>query len=70
MSYGRPLKGKERRFPITIHTTQQMLDHIDAYVDDRASKGEAYSRSDFFNEAAETQLQHLGRWSDQDEDKN
>ncbi len=60
--YGRPLKGKSRRVPITVHSSIGMLDTIDAYVEerDKAEKG-AYSRSDFFNEAALAYLRQLGR---------
>jgi hypothetical protein len=60
--YGRPLKGKTRRVPITIHAATGMLDIIDEYVDERDRQQEgAYSRSDFYNEAAKFYLDHLGR---------
>lgn len=60
--YGRPLKGKTRRVPITVHAATGMLDIIDEYVEERDQhqKG-AYSRSDFYNEAAKFYLDHLGR---------
>lgn len=60
--YGRPLKGKSRRVPITVHSTIGVLDAIDDYVEERDSQEErAYSRSDFFNEAALLYLKQLGR---------
>lgn len=33
--YGRPLKGKTRRVPITVHTAIGILDIIDQYVEER-----------------------------------
>lgn len=60
--YGRPLKGKSRRVPITVHSTIGVLDAIDDYVEERDSQEQrAYSRSDFFNEAALLYLKQLGR---------
>ena len=60
--YGRPLKGKSRRVPITVHSTIGVLVAIDDYVEERDSQEErAYSRSDFFNEAALLYLKQLGR---------
>lgn len=61
MAYGRPLKGKTRRVPITIHAPVGMLDIIDSYVDERAeAEGRAYSRSDFYAEAATALLHSMG----------
>lgn len=61
-AYGRPMKGKSRRTPITVHSSVGLLDTIDEYVTERdAEEASAYSRSDFFNEAALFYLQHLGR---------
>ncbi len=58
---GRPLKGKTRRVPITIHAPTGKLDIIDEYVEKRNNQQEAsYSRSDFYNEAAILYLDHLG----------
>ena len=59
--YGRPLKGKTRRVPITVHTAIGILDIIDQYVEERNQEEKAYSRSDFYNEAARLYLEHLGR---------
>ena len=60
--YGRPLKGKSRRVPITVHSTIGVLDAIDDYVEERDSQEQrSYSRSDFFNEAALLYLKQLGR---------
>lgn len=61
MAYGRPLKGKTRRVPITIHAPVGMLDLIDGYVDKRTeADGKAYSRSDFYYEAATALLRSVG----------
>jgi transcriptional regulator of met regulon len=62
MAYGRPLKGKSRRVPITVHAPIDTLDIIDEYTDERDQQQDgAYSRSDFYNEAATFYLKHLGR---------
>lgn len=67
-NYGRPLKGKTRRVPITVHSSVGMLDIIDEYVEERDRQEEkAYSRSDFYNEAAVAYLKILGRVLDDDE---
>lgn len=51
--YGRPLKGKTRRVPITVYAAMGMIEEIDKYVEERNAQQEAaYSRSDFYNEAA------------------
>jgi len=61
-NYGRPMKGKTRRVPITVHSSVGVLDIIDDYVEERDRRQEgAYSRSDFYNEAATFYLKHLGR---------
>lgn len=60
-AYGRPLKGKTRRVPITVHVLIGMLDIIDEYVNERYQQQKGYSRSDFYNEAAKFYLEHLGR---------
>ncbi|MCD8308857.1 MAG: hypothetical protein LUD19_03300 [Clostridia bacterium] len=53
MRYGRPLKSGSRRIPITIHAPIKTLEAIDEYVSEYAeTSGTAYSRSDFYNEAA------------------
>lgn len=61
-NYGRPLKGKTRRVPITVHSSVGMLDIIDEYVEERDQQQDgAYSRSDFYNEAATAYLRQLGK---------
>lgn len=66
MAYGRKLKGTSRRVPITVHTPLDRLDMIDEYVDERRQQeGKAYSRSDFYEEAAQFYLKHLGRCTDE-----
>ncbi len=62
MGYGRKLKGTSRRVPITVHTPLDRLDVIDEYVEERRQQeGKAYSRSDFYEEAAALYLEKLGR---------
>lgn len=59
---GRPMKGKTRRIPYTIHINEETVTAIDAYADERSrEEGKAYSRSDFLNTAAENLLRQLGR---------
>ncbi len=68
MAYGRPMKGKSRRVPITVHSSIGLLDAIDEYVEERDSTQDgAYSRSDFFNEAALLYLRQLGREPEEEE---
>lgn len=57
MAYGRKMKGKARRIPITVHAGMDLIEIIDNYVDER---GGAYSRSDFYTEAATAYLKSLG----------
>lgn len=65
MAYGRKLKGATRRVPITVHAPLDRLDQIDCYVEERSREdGKAYSRSDFYEEAAMYYLQHLGKLPD------
>ena len=65
-AYGRPLKGKTRRVPITVHSPIGTLDIIDEYTEERDQQQEgAYSRSDFYNEAATFYLKHIGRLPDE-----
>lgn len=60
--YGRKLKGTSRRVPITVHAPLDRLDMIDEYVEERRQRdGKAYSRSDFYEEAATMYLKRLGR---------
>lgn len=57
---GRPLKNKGRRVPITVHLATNMLDVIDEYVRQRDEEQERqYSRSDFYNEAADFYLKAI-----------
>jgi hypothetical protein len=68
-NYGRPLKGKTRRVPITVHSSVGMLDIIDEYVEERDQQQEgAYSRSDFYNEAATAYLKLLGKLPEEEAD--
>lgn len=57
MAYGRPMKNKTRRVPITVHIPVGMLELIDRYTE---TCGTAYSRSDFYNDAAVALLQSKG----------
>lgn len=58
---GRPMKGKSRRAPITVHVPVGLLDAIDEYVEQRDdTETGAYSRSDFFCAAALAHLKSLG----------
>ncbi len=62
MALGRKLKGASRRVPITVHAPLDSLDLIDAYTEERSQEqGKAYSRSDFYEEAAKAYLKALGR---------
>ena len=67
--YGRPLKGRTRRVPITVHTAIGILDIIDQYVEERNQEEKSYSRSDFYNEAARLYLEHLGRLPEEEKDQ-
>ncbi|MEG1562186.1 MAG: hypothetical protein RR365_00835 [Bacteroides sp.] len=59
---GRPMKGKTRRIPYTIHLEEETVAAIDAYAEERSQEeGKAYSRSDFLNTAAESLLRSLGK---------
>lgn len=61
-TYGRKFKGASRRVPITVHAPLDRLDMIDEYVEERRQQdGKAYSRSDFYEEAAIMYLEKLGR---------
>lgn len=67
--YGRPLKGRTRRIPITVHTAIGILEIIDQYVEERAQEEKTYSRSDFYNEAARLYLEHLGRLPEEEKEQ-
>ena len=61
MRYGRPMKGKSRRLPVTIHIPADLLPIIDAHVDERADEMKsAYSRSEFVVEAVVALLRSRG----------
>ena len=70
--YGRPLKGKTRRVPITVHAATGILEIIDECVEERNRQQEGvYSRSDFYDEAVKLYLEHLGRMpKDKQADRN
>lgn len=57
MPYGRPMKGKYRRVPTTVHIPTGTLDIIDDYLE---AQGGTASRSDFINAAIDAQLKKLG----------
>lgn len=57
MPYGRPMKGKYRRVPTTVHIPTGTLDIIDEYLEEQGSRA---SRSDFINEAIDAYLEKLG----------
>ena len=69
IAFGRPLKGRTRRVPITVHASVGTLDIIDDYVEKRKTEQERqYSRSDFWNEAASMYMKHLGIAPEEDEE--
>jgi len=68
--HGRPLKGKTKRAPITVHAAVGLIEAIDEYVKERNQQQEAaYSRSDFYNEAAVLFLKHLERLPEEEKDE-
>lgn len=68
-NYGRPMKGKDRRVPITVHISVKELDIVEAYVEQRdKEKTGQYSRSDFFNEAVQAHLVALGLEKEEDKE--
>ena len=61
MPYGRPMKGKYRRVPATVHIPTGTLDIIDDYLEERNAKdGTKITRSDFIVEAIDARLKKLG----------
>ncbi len=61
MPYGRPMKGKFRRVPATVHIPTGVLDIIDEYLEERNAKdGTKITRSDFIVEAIEAHIKKLG----------
>lgn len=65
--YGRPMKGRTRRVPLTVHAPLDTLEAIDEYV---REQGGSFSRSDFYEEAAKRYLVAMGRIPDEDERGN
>lgn len=60
MPYGRPMKGKYRRVPATVHIPTGVLDIIDNYLEERnAQDGTKITRSDFIVEAIEAHIKKL-----------
>lgn len=62
MAYGRPLKGRTRRVPVTVHVAIGLLDIIDGHVEEtKQQQTGSYSRSDFYDEAVKLYLGRLGK---------
>ena len=59
---GRPIKGKSRRVPITVHVSIDTLDKIDKYVEEHVG----LTKSDFYNNACIFYMKHLGILKDDD----
>ncbi len=57
MAYGRPMKGKFRRVPTTVHIPTGTLDIIDDYLEQQPG---TTSRSDFIVAAIDAYLEKLG----------
>lgn len=57
MPYGRPMKGKYRRVPTTVHIPTGTLDIIDEYLEQQPG---VTSRSDFIVAAIDAYLKQLG----------
>ena len=57
MPYGRPMKGKFRRVPTTVHIPTGTLDVIDDYLEEQPGNT---SRSDFILAAINEYLEKLG----------
>lgn len=57
MAYGRPMKGKFRRVPTTVHIPTGTLDIIDDYLEQQPG---TTSRSDFIVAAIDAYLKKLG----------
>lgn len=57
MAYGRPMKGKYRRVPTTVHIPTGTLDVIDEYLEGQPG---TTSRSDFIVAAINEYLGKLG----------
>lgn len=57
MPYGRPMKGKYRRVPTTVHIPTGTLDIIDEYLEQQPG---TTSRSDFIVAAINDYMKKLG----------
>lgn len=64
MAYGRPMKGKFRRVPTTVHIPTGTLDIIDDYLEEQPG---TTSRSDFIVAAIDAYLKQLGLADDDGE---
>ena len=62
--YGRPMKGKYRRVPTTVHIPTGTLDIIDDYLEQQPGNT---SRSDFIVAAIDAYLKQLGIHDDASE---
>lgn len=61
MPYGRPMKGKFRRVPATVHIPTGVLDIIDNHLEEANERdGTKITRSDFIVEAIEEHIKRLG----------
>lgn len=61
MAYGRPMKGKFRRVPATVHIPTGVLDIIDTFLEESNERdGTKVTRSDFIVEAIEEHIKRLG----------
>lgn len=61
MPYGRPMKGKFRRVPATVHIPTGVLDIIDTFLEESNERdGTKVTRSDFIVEAIEEHIKRLG----------
>jgi metal-responsive CopG/Arc/MetJ family transcriptional regulator len=58
------MKGRTRRVPISVHAPLDTLEAIDEFVQ---NQGGSYSRSDFYEEAAQRFLRQLGRLNEEGE---
>lgn len=68
MPYGRPMKGKFRRVPATVHIPTGVLDIIDNHLEEINERdGTKITRSDFIVEAIEEHIKKLGLGDDGEE---
>lgn len=68
MPYGRPMKGKFRRVPATVHIPTGVLDIIDNHLEEINERdGTKITRSDFIVEAIEEHIKRLGLGDDGEE---